>query len=176
MFNKSIITSALVAIGLVSSFAAQADVKSAQKLADKYTAIAKNIDPKATPSAEEGKAFYNHKILVKGKQVSCSSCHTDNPVNPGKHIATGKTIKPLSPTANPERFTDIDKVETNFVKHCQDILGKDCKAIEKANYITYLIASPTDGAATKDAKPAETTPAKASAEAPKKPATEAPKK
>jgi mono/diheme cytochrome c family protein len=129
----------LLALGVVS-IPAQADVASAQKLADKYLAFAKNIDPSAKASIEAGQAFYTRKILVHGKEVSCSSCHTDNPTAVGKHVVTGKPIKPLSPIANTKRFSDLDKVETNFAKHCQDIIGKDCTAQEKANYITFLLS------------------------------------
>ncbi len=128
----------LVALG-IASMPAMADVASAQKLADKYAAFAKNINPAAKPSADAGKAFFLRKITVHGKEVSCSSCHTENPAANGKHITTGKPIKPLAPSANKARFSDIDKVETNFEKHCLDIIGKDCTAQEKADYITYLL-------------------------------------
>jgi cytochrome c peroxidase len=130
--------SLLVALGVVS-LPVHADVASAQKLADKYAAFAKNINPEYKPSAEAGKAFYTRKIVVRGKEVSCSSCHTENPAAEGKHITTKKPIKPLAPSANPARFSNLDKVETNFEKHCIDVLGKDCTAAEKADYITYLL-------------------------------------
>lgn len=128
----------LIALG-VASLPVAADVASAQKLADKYAAFAKNINPEAKPSAEAGKTFFNRKLTVRGKEVSCSSCHTDNPAAVGKHITTKKAIKPLAPAANPARFSDVDKVEVNFEKHCLDIIGKDCTAQEKADYITYLL-------------------------------------
>ena len=128
----------LIALGVVS-LPVQADEASAQKLADKYTVFAKNIDPAFKPSADAGKAFFTRKILVHGKEISCSSCHTDNPAAVGKNISTKKPIKPLAPSANSARFSDLDKVETNFEKHCIDVVGKDCTAAEKANYITYLL-------------------------------------
>lgn len=134
----------LIALGVIS-FSAQADVASAQKLADKYMAFAKNIQPDAKASADAGKAFYNRKITLKGKEVSCSTCHTENPAAVGKTAAgfkgieAGKPIKALAPSANPARFSNVDKVEDNFTKHCENILGKDCSAQEKADYITYLL-------------------------------------
>ena len=137
MTKISIVLFAL--LGTVA-FSAQADVASAQKLADKYAGIAKSVNPAFTgPSAEEGKAFYNREIGVKGKKVSCSSCHTANPADNGKDIVTHKLIKPLSPVTNPQRFSDLDKVEDKFVQHCNDITGRDCTAQDKVNYITYLI-------------------------------------
>lgn len=128
----------LAALG-VASLPVQADVESAQKLADKYAAFAKNIDPAYKPSAEAGRAFFTRKLLVHGKELSCSTCHTDNPAAEGKNVKNGKPIKPLAPSANPKRFSDVDKVEVNFEKHCIDVIGKDCKASEKADYITYLL-------------------------------------
>lgn len=129
----------LAALG-AASFTAQADMASAQKLADKYAAIAKNIDPASKGlSADAGKAFYNRELTIKGKQVACASCHTANPADAGKHMVTGKPIKPLAPSANPKRFANVDKVEKNFEKHCLDIIGRDCTAQEKGNYIAYLL-------------------------------------
>ena len=131
----------LVALLALTSIHANADLATAQKLADKYSVIAKNIDPAfAGPSAEEGKAFFNRELLIKGKPTACASCHTANPANEGKHIVTGKPIRPLAPAVNEKRFADIDKVEKNFTKHCNDITGRDCSAKEKANFVTYLIS------------------------------------
>jgi cytochrome c peroxidase len=129
----------LLAVLGVASFSVLADTASAQKLENKYEAIAKNIDPASKgASAEQGKAFFNRELTIKGKQVACASCHTTNPANTGKNMVTGKPIKPLAPSANPERFSDVDKVEKNFEKHCLDIIGRDCTAQEKANFIAYL--------------------------------------
>jgi hypothetical protein len=137
MKKISIVLSAL--LGMVA-FSAQADVASAQKLADKYAGIAKSVNPAFTgPSAEEGKAFFNREIGIKGKKVSCASCHTTNPADNGKNIVTNKSIRPLSPVVNPKRFSDLDKVEAKFVEHCNDITGSDCTAQEKTSFITYLI-------------------------------------
>ena len=137
MRNTSI--ALLAALGLFSA-SAFADPASAQKLADKYAVIAKNIDPNYKGlSADSGKAFFNRELTIRGKQVACASCHTANPANPGKHIVTKKPIKPLAPAANPERFSDVAKVEKNFEKHCLEIIGRDCTAEEKGNYIAYML-------------------------------------
>ncbi len=126
----------------LAAFSAQADVTNAEKLAHKYSVIAKSVNPDYMgPSAADGKYFYDRRIkLANGKETSCASCHTANPADPGKNIVTGKVIKPLSPAVNPSRFTDIDKVEAQFTKHCNDIIGSDCAAKEKADYITYVIS------------------------------------
>lgn len=129
----------MMVFGLVS-FSAQADVDTAKAFAKKYAAIARAINPEFVgfqPSI--GRAFFTKKISVGTKQVSCSSCHTDNPANEGKNTKTGKKIAPLSPVVNPKRFTNLDKIEKNFTQHCNDILGKDCTAQEKGDYIAYLL-------------------------------------
>ncbi len=129
----------LVALGM-ASFTVHADPASAQKLADKYAVIAKNIDPDYKGlSADAGKAFFNRELTIHGKQIACASCHTANPANPGKHLVTGKPIKPLAPAVNKERFSDTAKVEKNFEKHCLEIIGRDCTAEEKGNYIAYML-------------------------------------
>lgn len=124
---------------------AQADTTNAEKLAKKYVGIAKSVNPeyKGT-SVFDGKLFYNRKIkLGNSKETSCASCHSANPADLGKHIVTGKAIKPLSPVVNPNRFTDLDKVEDQFTQHCNDIIGTDCAAKEKADYIAYVMTEKT---------------------------------
>jgi hypothetical protein len=138
MKQLSFILAGLLTIAVANNV--QADTVNAQKLAAKYTASAQLVDPTFTPSFVAGKQFFNRKITHDGHEVACASCHTENPADPGKNIVTHKAIKPLSPRVNPDRFTDLAKVEDNFVDHCNDILGADCSAAEKANFITYLLA------------------------------------
>ena len=71
---------------------------------------------------------------------SCATCHTDNPTEPGKHIVTKKDIKPMAPSANPERFTDTAKVEKWFKRNCKDVLKRECTALEKGDALTYLLS------------------------------------
>lgn len=135
----------LVAILSFSAVSAQASIANAKKLIMIYhtQAIAANKEF-AGPSAEEGKIFYNNKVkTANGKEVACASCHTTNPADKGKNVVTGKVIKPLSPAVNAKRFADFDKVEAKFSQHCVDILGSDCTAAQKANYISYVLTETT---------------------------------
>ncbi len=145
MKNLSIVLAALLGL---ATFSAQADVENAVKLEKKYQSFAKTANPEYSgPSAVDGKLFFNRKIKgANGKSTSCSSCHTHNPANEGKHIVTGKKIAPLSPNVNAKRFADVDKVEENFTKHCNEVIGADCTAAEKANYIAYLLTEKTPSA------------------------------
>jgi hypothetical protein len=91
-------------------------------------------------SAARGETFFHAK---HGGEWSCSSCHTDNPMNEGKHAKTEKLIKPLAPAANAERFTEVKKVEKWFKRNCNDVLDRECTAQEKGDVLTYLMAAGT---------------------------------
>lgn len=136
------LTLGLLLAAAFNSGLAMADASSAQTLADKYAAIAKAANPASTGlSVADGKAFFNKEIIIKGKPVACASCHTANPAAEGKHIVTGKPIRPLSPVVNAKRFSDLEKVEKNFTDHCNDIISRDCTAQEKGNFIAYLLTT-----------------------------------
>jgi hypothetical protein len=87
-------------------------------------------------SSVRGEQFFNAK---HGKEWSCASCHDNPPNHDTKQIVTGKVIKPLAPSANPTRFTDDAKVEKWFKRNCNDVLGKDCSAQEKADVLSWLM-------------------------------------
>ena len=69
---------------------------------------------------------------------SCSTCHTDNPRQPGQNAKTGRPIDPVAPSVNPKRFTDMDQVEKQFARDCKSVLGRACTAQEKGDYITFM--------------------------------------
>jgi len=87
-------------------------------------------------SSVRGEQLFNAK---HGKEWSCASCHENPPNHDTKHIVTGKLIKPLSPNSNPERFSDQAKVEKWFKRNCNDVLGRECAAQEKADMISWLL-------------------------------------
>ena len=87
-------------------------------------------------SPARGEQFFKQK---HGNELSCSSCHTDNPAAAGKHAKTGKAIKPMAPAANAERFTDPQKVAKWFKRNCNDVLDRVCTAQEKGDVLTYLL-------------------------------------
>ncbi len=88
-------------------------------------------------SAQRGEAFFQS---VHGGDWSCASCHTQNPVAPGRHAVTGKAIAPLAPVASPARFTDPAKVEKWFTRNCNDVLKRTCTPTEKGDVLAYLIS------------------------------------
>jgi mono/diheme cytochrome c family protein len=92
-------------------------------------------------SAESGRQFFlKTRNRDGGEEPACAACHTDDPRQPGKHVASKKPIAPLAPAANPDRFTNPAKVERNFAKHCEELYNRDCDAAEKGNFLTYLLS------------------------------------
>lgn len=104
-----------------------------------YAAEAKQGQPGFAPDAARGKAFASRNWGISEKMPGCTSCHTDNPRNEGRHAVTGKRIAPLSPAANAERFSDPAKVEKWFKRNCKEVLGRVCSAAEKADFIQYVV-------------------------------------
>lgn len=91
-------------------------------------------------SADSGKALFmaTHQG-GKPDTPSCITCHTDNPASAGKTRA-GKAIEPMAVSANPQRFTDLEKVEKWFGRNCNSVLGRDCTTQEKGNVATWLVS------------------------------------
>ena len=83
-----------------------------------------------------GQKFFNSR---HGKDWSCASCHGASPTGPGKHASTGKLIAPLAPAFNPERFADSAKTEKWLRRNCNDVVGRECSAAEKADVLAWLI-------------------------------------
>ena len=88
-------------------------------------------------SAQRGEAFFK---ITHGGDWSCASCHTANPLAPGKHAKTGKAIAPLAPGGNPERFTDNATVDKWFRRNCNDVLERACTAQEKGDVLQFLMS------------------------------------
>lgn len=91
----------------------------------------------AGASAVRGQRFFTE---LHGQEWSCASCHTRNPAAVGKHAVTSKSIEPLAPSANAERFTREAKVEKWFKRNCKDVAGRACNAGEKADVMAYLLS------------------------------------
>lgn len=91
-------------------------------------------------SAARGeKLFRQESKSGGGETVSCTTCHTTDPRQTGKTRAN-KAIEPLAPAANPQRLTDGSKVEKWFRRNCGDVLGRNCTAVEKGDFITWLLS------------------------------------
>lgn len=90
----------------------------------------------AAPSAARGQQFFTQG---HGREWSCSSCHGAVPTATGRHASTGKPIAPLAPAVSAERFTDAAKSEKWFRRNCNDVVGRECTAAEKADVLAWLL-------------------------------------
>lgn len=91
-------------------------------------------------NAAAGEALWNTTFVDSstGENRSCTTCHTNDLTQAGKHKKTGKTIKPMAPSVNPERLTDIKKIEKWFLRNCKWTLGRECSAQDKGDVLTFL--------------------------------------
>lgn len=108
-----------------------------------YEAQARRAEPAfAGFSAARGGELYVRSVPSPGDRTAgCASCHSPDPRQPGRHLRTGKAVAPLAPVANPERLTDAAKAEKWFGRNCRDVLGRECTAREKGDFIRFLLDS-----------------------------------
>ena len=123
-----------VFIGGLATFLLSASLAQAADPLDAITAAARNDKSFSGFAATRGETL----LRTKGTDWSCSSCHTTDPRNPGRHAVTGKTIQPMAPVSNPKRLTDPAKVEKWFKRNCMDVFDRECTAQEKGDVITWL--------------------------------------
>ena len=122
----------IAAVGLaVAALAPVAQAATPAALLSGYTAQAGSP---AVPA--RGQQFFT---THHGREWSCASCHGAVPTKTGKHASTGKTIGALAPAFNPERFTDAAKTEKWFRRNCNDVVGRECTAAEKADVLSWLL-------------------------------------
>ena len=91
-------------------------------------------------STAAGEALWNKEFVdaKKGDTRSCTTCHTADLTQPGKHAQTGKAIEPMAPTVNPKRLTEVKQIKKWFVRNCKWTLGRECTAQEKGDFLAYL--------------------------------------
>ncbi len=118
-----------------------ASADTAQDLLGGYSRAAASAQPGFVPSAARGEAFFMQRRSVQADMPNCAACHTADPRTEGRHVITGKLMKPLSPLANEARFTRAAKVEKWFGRNCREVVGRDCSAAEKADLIRFLLSA-----------------------------------
>jgi hypothetical protein len=69
---------------------------------------------------------------------SCASCHGADLTQSGKHVTTGKSIKPMALSINSTRLSDPQKVEKWFRRNCRWTLGRECTPQEKGDFIQFM--------------------------------------
>ncbi|EXI90759.1 MAG: putative heme protein [Candidatus Accumulibacter regalis] len=106
-----------------------------------YSAAAKSGDPHfAGFSATRGEAFHRQSFAGgKADTPACTSCHANDPRKSGQTPA-GKAIDPVALSASPGRYADPAKVEKWFKRNCNDVLGRQCTAQEKGDWLSFMIS------------------------------------
>ncbi len=119
-----------ISVAIVALIATNVWAVDPVSLEQQYSSEAKQV-----ASVTRGEKFF---ISKHGKEWSCASCHGAPPTKEGKHASTDKTIRPLAPAFNSKRFTDAAKVNKWFKRNCNDVLGRECSSLEKADVMAYL--------------------------------------
>lgn len=92
-------------------------------------------------SGDAGKVKWNLEVPDKhGSTRSCTTCHTTDLTQPGKHTKTKKNIKPMALSVNRERYTDRKKIEKWFKRNCKWTWGRECTDQEKGDFLEYLLS------------------------------------
>jgi hypothetical protein len=115
--------------------------ESPNPLLDFYAGEAKASDPGFSGfSAERGEHLFRTNFSAgKPDTPSCTTCHTTDPRKTGQ-TRVGKDIEPMAASANPKRYTDQAKTEKWFGRNCNNVLGRECTATEKGDFITFMLA------------------------------------
>lgn len=121
---------------LMFAAAAPALAETPQQIQETYLAEA---GPGFKASAERGRELFVKQWGVSERAPACTSCHGKDLHAEGKHVKTGKRIEPLAPAVNPERFTSVKQVAKWFKRNCTEVMGRECSAAEKADFIQFAI-------------------------------------
>lgn len=137
--NTTVLPAALAVCGILATSPAMADARRDSILAD-LLAQAQREDPGLTGfAADRGEALFRaQKGGGKPDTPSCTTCHSETPQAAGRTRA-GKPIDPIAVSATPKRFTDPGEVEKWFGRNCNSVLGRECTATEKGDFITFMM-------------------------------------
>lgn len=125
------------AVLIAAAFATPAFAATPAEIEADYAAQARQAVPGFSGfSAARGEQLYRS---THGNDWSCASCHGATPTDNGKHAKTGKSISPLAPAADAQRFSDKARVEKWFRRNCNDVMGRECTPLEKGDVIAFLM-------------------------------------
>lgn len=125
----------------VTILAGTAHAASPQDLMAHYATATKAADPAfAGFSAARGKIFHT-QAFTGGKPATpaCASCHGKDPRSSGR-TPIGKTVDPMAISVTPSRYGDPAKVEKWFRRNCGEVLGRECTAREKGDWLAYMLS------------------------------------
>ncbi|MQX35737.1 DUF1924 domain-containing protein [Roseospira navarrensis] len=117
------------------------DAEDRQAILDTLAEEARAADPAFNGfDAAAGETLFRTRWAGGDERTpSCTACHTEDPRATGRNAKTGRPIEPVAVSVNPDRFTDPDEVAKQFHRDCDEVLGRECTAQEKGDYITFMM-------------------------------------
>jgi hypothetical protein len=125
------------AVAALAAIATMAAVTAAAAMPPSDMAASYSARAGTPADAARGERFFT---AGHGREWRCATCHGAMPTSSGRHAATGRSIAPLAPAFHAGRLTDPAKVEKWFKRNCNDVLGRECTAGEKADLLAWLIS------------------------------------
>ncbi|MCP5267904.1 MAG: DUF1924 domain-containing protein [Zoogloeaceae bacterium] len=126
---------------LALSWSVTSTAASRDELLAQYATAARTASPAfAGFSAARGKTLH-HQHFTGGKPdtPACTSCHGQDVRGSGQ-TTTGKTIDAMAASVSPARYTDPAKVEKWFKRNCNEVLGRECSAQEKGDWLSFMFS------------------------------------
>ena len=104
-----------------------------------YAVAAKAANPAfAGFSAARGKSLHTQAFGGgKPDTPACTSCHGNEPRGAGRTPA-GKAVEAMALSVSPTRYADAAKVEKWFKRNCNEVLGRECSAQEKGDWLSFM--------------------------------------
>ena len=135
-----VLAAALAPAALFSASAQAGDAADRQAILDALADEARAADPAFSGfSAAVGETVFRTVWAGGGdKTPACTACHTEDPTAMGRNAKTGRPIEPVAVSVKPDRFTDPDEVSKQFRRDCKKVMGRECTAKEKGDYITFM--------------------------------------
>ena len=95
---------------------------------------------KSPASIERGKQIFTKRFGTgKPKMPSCTVCHGKTPYKTGK-TRVGKKIDPMALSRTKDRFSNLKKVEKWFRRNCKNVIGRECTAQEKSDFLAFMMS------------------------------------
>lgn len=136
-------TAALLPLPLLLSLLLCGNVSAAPRddILRSLDSTARAADPAfAGFSAARGQALHTQTFAGgKPETPACTSCHGATPRSSGRTPA-GKAVEPMALSLSPTRYSDAAKVDKWFTRNCRDVLGRECTAREKGDWLSFMFS------------------------------------
>lgn len=91
-------------------------------------------------STARGQALHTQTFAGgKPDTPACTSCHGATPRSSGRTPA-GKAVEPMALSLSPTRYSDAAKVDKWLTRNCRDVLGRECTAREKGDWLSFMFS------------------------------------